>query len=177
MALGSVLAGRGGPLPVALLAAMVVLVGCGKDRAEVAECGDVMVNGNVIVPYGVTVLDCAAAERVAQSSVGGRRVRVSSSTCKLEGVGQSAVWRCEETLGVDRFAGEPVADGESPRRDDQGRIHALVFLESGHMVPCYQCILIAKGVAEVAEYCSGVVAKDEDFCEVLTALQDRHDKP
>ena len=129
-------------------------------------CAGLLVAGNVVVPYGITVTDCdGAQELVAQFTEQGQHIVVFASECHLEGAGDHAMfgggcdggdWAASDALP------EAIGEGMWPRRDSSGKIPGHVKLTGAGS---FHVILLERGMAEPGPACEEYSKNSHHYCE------------
>lgn len=139
-------------------------------HAESDMCGDLRYRGNIITPYGVTIVDCTLAQDVAEKFVSNNRISVRASTeCWLSRSGMSAEFECNEDLPGNAWnVGMVVNDGDRPTRDSMGRISAIIWSRTiwGRGLN-YHVLLLEAGAATVSDECLKPTLPVEDYCHYL----------
>lgn len=109
----------------------------------------------VVEPYGVSVVDCALAERIAQD-YSGRRATIIVGDCDVPRSVGGVGFVCDEELV-----------GAAGDEEQSHVVTGVVFSKGLFDRPCYQCSLLSKGAAVVAPYCLDKSLPGSDYCNVL----------
>ncbi|MFV8754179.1 hypothetical protein ACNOYE_26850 [Nannocystaceae bacterium ST9] len=155
--------------PVSRIASMCIscLFACGEGSVQAIsrECGDIEVDGNVLTPYGLEIVDCKLAEDVASEFARSGNVLLLTGACVLRGRGSDAYFECWDRGGF----GVPgsVGEGGVPLRDDEGRIPGIIVGGGPLNKQNYQSLLLRHGAANIASYCGVEDVGTQDYCGIL----------